>query len=123
VLISLPACDWAGPASAGSSAARDKGRREANETAAAGTLRLREYPPTPASAQHGEYIDLLKEKGIGYQVLSLPAGVADADFRAEIAGWNEVMQAEITKKFGPTVLADLLEEANKRWEERVKNRK
>jgi len=96
---------------------------EANESVAAGSLKLREYPPLPSPAQHGEYIALLKEKGIGYEVMGLPPGVADADFRAEVAGWNEVMRAEIQKKFGPTFLADLHEEANRRWEDRVKGRK
>jgi hypothetical protein len=126
-LLALPACFRAAPtggqAGARAPAAREKGVREANESIATGVLKLKEYPPTPASAQHGEYIALLKEKGIGYEVLDLPPGVTDADFRAEVAGWNEVMGAEIQRKFGPTILADLREEANRRWEEKVKGRK
>lgn len=110
-------------ATAKSLAPREKGLREAAESVAAGVLKLREYPPTPASAQHGEYIQLLRASGIGYEVLNLPAGVSDADFRAEVAGWNEVMQAAIGKKFGPTFLGDLQEEANRRWGERAKGRK
>lgn len=125
--FAVPACFQArstGPAAVRSAAAaREKGVREASGSAAAGVLSLREYPPTPASAQHGEYITLLKEKGIGYEVQHLPPGVADADFRAEVGGWNEVMQAEIQKKLGPTILGDLNEEASRRWEERVKGRK
>jgi hypothetical protein len=126
-LCALPACFRAtsttGVTKSGSPAAQQKGVREATESVAAGVLKLKEYPPLPAPAQHGEYIKLLQEKGIGYEVMSLPTGVADADFRAEIQGWNEVMQAEIQKKLGPTFLADLREEANKRWEEKVKGRK
>ena len=105
-------------------AARDRGAREAAKAVAAGTLRLKEYPPPPASAVHGEYIKLLQEKcGVGYESLSLPPGIAEADFRAEVAGWNEVMTAEINRKFGAGILGQLREEAQRRWEERVKGRK
>jgi hypothetical protein len=125
-LLALPACFQAartGGAAGQTLAAREKGARQANESIAAGVLLLKEYPATPASAQHGEYVKLLKEKGIGYEVPALPTGVTDADFRAEVEGWNQAMTAEIQRKFGPTFLADLHAEADKRWEEQVKGRK
>jgi hypothetical protein len=109
--------------SAGCTAApsfRDKGVREATEAIAAGKLKLKEYPALPSPAQHGEYIKLLKERcDVDYEVPMLPPGVADADFRAQIAGWNETMEAEIKRKFGAGILAELRQEADKRWQEKM----
>jgi hypothetical protein len=105
-------------------AAREKGAREAAEAVASGTLRLKEYPPPPASAVHGEYVKLLQEKcGVGYESRGLPPGVAEADYVEEVRGWNDVMAAEINRKFGAGILGKLHEEAQKRWEERVKGSK
>jgi hypothetical protein len=104
--------------------AHDKGVREATEAIAAGKLILKEYPPLPSPAQHGEYIQLLKERcGVDYQVPSLPPGVAEADFIQEVRGWNGTMEAEIRRKFGEGILGELRQEADKRWQEKTKSKK
>jgi hypothetical protein len=99
----------------GNPAARAKGAQEANDSIKAGRLKLKEYPPLPSPAWHGDYIRLLKDRcGVDYEVPALPAGVSEGDFIEEIRGWNEVMQAEIRKRFGQRILEELQEEARPR---------
>ncbi len=124
VLTFLAGCslDWDG-AGAGRAAARNKGAKAAAAAIAAGSITLRDYPPPPASAEHGEYIKLLRDRcGVGYEASDLPPGVAREDFVQEVQGWNAVMQAEIQRRFGPRILAELREEAHKRWQERAAGR-
>lgn len=97
----------------------DKGAKEATDAIAAGTLVLKEYPPLPSPAWQGHYIRLLKERcNVDYQVPELPKGVAEADFIQEIQGWNEVMTAEIRKRFGNDILKQLHEEAEAKWKKK-----
>jgi hypothetical protein len=105
----------------GASAGHAKGVADAKAAIAAGTLKLKEYPPLPSPAWQGEYVKLLKERcGVGYEVPGLPPGVAEADFIQEVRGWNETMQAAIEQKCGNGILAQLHEEAQKRWQEHVR---
>ena len=109
-----------GRAGADPSAALDKGRREAAEAIAAGALKLKEYPPLPSPAEHGEYVTLLRDRyGVGYEVPALPPGVGEADFAREVRGWNEVASAEVERRHGAGILQQLREEARRRWRERI----
>jgi hypothetical protein len=101
--------------STGSPEARAKGAKEAADAIAAGTLKLKDYPPPPSPAWYGEYIRLLKERHIEYEAPSLPPGVSDADFREEVRGWNDAMTAEINKRFGADLLQKLQKEAQAKW--------
>ena len=114
LVVVLAGCPAGGPS------AREKGAMEAAAALAAGTLELREFPPLPSPASHGEYITLLRERcGVAYSVPSLPPGVAHADFIQEVRGWNETMEAEIRRKFGADILGPLREEAGKRWQAKI----
>jgi hypothetical protein len=101
---------------ASSASPREKGKKEATDALAAGTLKLKEFPPLPSPAWHGNYIRLLKERGIDYEVPPLPKGVPEADFIEEIKGWNEVVTAEIEKRLGKNILGQLHDEAKAMWE-------
>src|SRR5262249_34962487 len=117
---SSPSVGVSGQSSATQTAAYEKGRKDATAAVAAGKLIIREYPPLPSPAEHGEYIRLLKERcGVGYEVPSLPPGVAEADFIEEVRGWNDVMQAEIRRKFGPDIFNQLNQDARKAWQARA----
>lgn len=99
---------------------RNKGAKEAADAIAAGNLKLKEYPPLPYPPGHQEYVALLRTRcGVEYEVPQLPPGVAEADFIQEVQGWNEVMQAEIRRKYGPGIFEQLQEEARKRWSEQL----
>jgi hypothetical protein len=99
----------------GNPASREKGAREAAEAIAAGKLLIKEYPPLPSPAWQANYIRLLKERcGVDYEVPQLPAGVSEADFREEIHGFNQVMQAEIRRRFGENVFEELQAESRQR---------
>jgi hypothetical protein len=113
MLMPLCGCESVATTSGRSaSAAHAKGVQEAREALAAGVLRLKEYPPLPSPLGHAEYIRLLKERcGVDYEVPELPKGTAEADFVQEIRGWNQVMEAEIRKRFGNDILQQLREEA------------
>ena len=114
-----PGCS-PGRAEVNPSAALDKGRGEATKAIAAGTLVLKEYPPLPSPAEHGEYITLLRERyGVGYEVPGLPPGATEADFAREVRGWNEVAEAEVERRHGMGVLQRLRAEARRRWQERA----
>jgi hypothetical protein len=100
--------------------AREKGAREAADAIAAGTLKLKEYPPLPSPPGHQEYVELLRERcGVGYEVPRLPPGVAEAGFIQEVRGWNEAVKAKVKQKHGAGIFEQLHEEARKRWQEKV----
>ena len=95
-----------------------KGVAQATDAIAKDTLLLKEYPPLPAPAWHGDYIKLLRERcKCDYQVINadnLPKDQVD-----EIKGWNETMTAELARRHGKTIIADLHAEAEKRWRGRI----
>jgi hypothetical protein len=95
-----------------------KGVAEATDAIAKEKLLLKEYPPLPAPAWHGDYIKLLQERcQCDYQVINgadLPKDQVD-----EIKGWNETMTAELARRHGKTIIADLHAEAEKRWRDRI----
>lgn len=43
----------------------------------------------------------------------------EADFVQDVQGWNERMEAEITRNFGADILQRLHEEARQRWQGKV----
>lgn len=101
---------------------RNKGINEATASIAIGVLLLKEYPPLPAPAWHGDYIKLLNEKcGCGYQVIDAPK--FSEELRDEVNGWNDTMKSELRRRFGDTIIVDLLEEAQKLWQDRVRKSK
>jgi len=102
-------------------AGHEKGAAEAAEVVAVGQLKLKEYPVLPYPPGHNYYTDLLRERcGVEYEVPKLPPGVADADFKQEVHGWNEVIEAEIKRKFGAGIFGQLQEEAKKTWQESLR---
>jgi hypothetical protein len=103
-------------AGAGNPSPRAKGAKDAADAIAAGTLKIKEYPPLPSPAWQGEYIRLLKERcNVDYEVPQLPKGMSEDDFRQEIQGWNETMTAEINMRFGDGTVGKLQEEAQAKW--------
>ncbi len=99
--------------------AREKGVKDAKTAIAAGKLTIKDYPPPPSPAYYAEYIRMLRERGIEYEVPSLPPGVSEAAFIQEVRGWNETMEAEIDRQFGYGTLGNLRAEAQKRWQEKI----
>jgi hypothetical protein len=100
--------------------ARGKGIADAKTALGKGVLLIKEYPPLPSPAEHGDYIKLLKEKcNCDYEVVGMTDTVYTADLIEEVAGWNDVMKAEIRSKHGATIIEDLQTEARKRWEART----
>jgi hypothetical protein len=96
-------------------AARARGEKEAAEEIAAGRLKIKEYPPLPAPAWHGDYVRLLKTRcGVDYQVPQLPPDVPENDFIEEIHGFNAVMMAEIRKRFGDHIFDELQDQVRPR---------
>jgi hypothetical protein len=101
---------------------RNKGITEATASIANNVLLLKEYPPLPSPAWHGDYIKLLKEKcNCGYQVIDAPK--FSEELRDEVAGWNDTMKMELRRRFGDTIVEDLLQESQKLWQDRVQNSK
>jgi hypothetical protein len=101
---------------------RNKGITEATASIANNVLLLKEYPPLPSPAWHGDYIKLLKEKcNCGYQVIDAPK--FSEELRDEVAGWNDTMKMELRRRFGDTIVEDLLQESQKLWQDRVRNSK
>jgi len=99
--------------------AREKGIREAKAAIADGTLKLKEYPPTPYPPGHGEYTALLRDEcGVEYEVVKDPyAGPGHSEeLIQEVRAWNETMRAEIMRKFGQDVFQRLHDEVKKRWD-------
>jgi predicted Zn finger-like uncharacterized protein len=96
-----------------------KGVAEARDAIAQNKLLLKEYPPLPAPAWHGDYIKLLKEEcNCDYQVIAAPKLAQDQ--QDEIKGWNQIMRAELRRRHGETIIDDLHKEAEKRWRDRGK---
>jgi hypothetical protein len=100
---------------------RAKGAADAPDAIAKGMLLLKEYPPVPGPAWHGEYIKLLKEKcNCDYEVVNAPK--LDKEQEAGIRDWNDAMRAELRARHGPTILEDLQKEAEQHWRDRVKKK-
>ncbi len=101
--------------SRGGAAAYRRGADAARALLAHGTLLIKEYPPLPYPAGYTEYIALLKARcGVKYEVPSLPQGADDAEFRREVGGWDDVMEAAIEQKFGKGTLARLQAEGRRK---------
>jgi hypothetical protein len=93
--------------------ARSKGRRDAEQDIAQGILKEKEYPPLPYSLQEINYIKLMKaECGVEREVISAPND--SKQLREEVAGYNEVMHAEIQRRFGADIIQKLRSKSNER---------
>jgi len=93
--------------------ARAKGRRDAEQDIAQGILKEKEYPPLPYSLQEINYIKLLKsECGVVREVINAPQD--SKEIREEVAGYNEVMHAEIQHRFGADIIQKLRAKAEGR---------
>jgi hypothetical protein len=90
------------------SPAAEEGRREAHADIRAGRLILRNYGF--AAGVVGPYAQLLKER-FGVQQRAVAGCVIDAELAAETRAYNDVMKAEIEKRFGAGVLETLRKEA------------
>ena len=96
---------------------RDKGGRAAERSIAADILKLREYPPLPYPPGHGEFVKLLRARcGVGWEVVRLSAGGSSVGLSQEVQGWNDVMRAEIRRRFGADIFTRLDEEARQQRE-------
>ena len=86
------------------SAAAAEGRREAETDIRDGKLMLRTYGY--AAGAKTKYAELLRER-LGVETVAVAGCVVDASIVAETAAYNEVMKAEIAKRFGPDALKSL----------------
>jgi hypothetical protein len=96
-----------------SGTADERGKKAAEQDIAAGVLRLKEYPPLPAPAWHGKFINLLKtECGVEWLVVQGPAD--SKDLRDEVNAYNAVMRAEIERRFEPGIIEKLQKQAQEK---------
>jgi hypothetical protein len=85
-------------------------KEAAEQDLANGVLKQKEFPPLPYSLQQMKYIKLIKEEcGVEWEVVRGPSD--SKELREEVAGYNEVMRAEIGRRFGGDVFAKLQEKA------------
>lgn len=71
-----------------------------------GILKQKEYPPLPSPAFHATYTRLLRtECGVAWEVVNSPK-YSEA-LRASVAGYNDVMRAEVEHRFGRDILKKL----------------
>jgi|SRR5947209_4768331 len=90
--------------------ARQRGRAAAEADIAAGMLKQKEYPALPYSKQQMDFLRLLKsECGVTNEVVPGPGD--SQELRAEVAAYNEVMAAEIRKRFGADIFQKLHDKA------------
>lgn len=88
-----------------------KGKADAEAEIARNKLLLKEYPPSPAPPWQGDYVKLLQERcKCDYQVIQGKLAKAQED---EIKGWNEAMNAELVRRHGANIIANLQDEAQK----------
>ena len=93
--------------------ARAKGRQDAEHDIAGGILKEKEYPPLPYSLQEINYIKLIKDEcGVQREVVNAPND--SKEIREEVAGYNEVMHAEIRRRFGADIIQKLRAKATER---------
>jgi hypothetical protein len=91
-------------------AARERGAEAARADITAGLLKQKEYPPLPYSKQQIEFLKLLRsECGVTNEVVSGPT--ESAAMRQEVAAYNDVMGAEIRRRFGADIFQKLHEKA------------
>jgi hypothetical protein len=90
---------------------RAKGTAEAQRDIGNNILKLKEYPPTPAPAWQAKYVELLKERcNVEYEVVQGPPGISET-LQAEVVAYNDVMKAEIERRFEVGILDRLRKEA------------
>lgn len=86
-----------------SEAAAIQGRADALKELAQGTLALETMGLPPVS--RGAYMDLLKQRH-GIQLRAVAGCIVTSTITGHARGFNEVMMAEIQKRFGPDALAN-----------------
>lgn len=93
------------------SQARAEGRREAAHDIAAGDLRLRTYGIFIPGAT-STFEDLLAAK-LGVKVDTVAGCLVTPELVARTAAYNEVVEAEIARRFGADAMDSLQKEANR----------
>ena len=88
-----------------------RGRFDAEQDIKAGRLILRTYGF--AAGGKSTYA-LLLEKRLGVRMRAVAGCVVSQEILAETAAYNEVMTAEIKRRFGPRILEDLQKEASRK---------
>ncbi len=91
-------------------AAYQQGKAAATRELAEGKLALETYGLPPVSRR--AYMDLLKQRH-GIQLRAVAGCIVNSTITGHARGFNEVMMAEIEKRFGPDALTKLIEEAEK----------
>ena len=85
---------------------RWKGMKAAVADLDKGGLQLNEYPRLPSPPFHSAYTRLLKtECGVAWKVVKSPK--YSATLRASVAGYHDVMRAEIEYRFRRDILKKL----------------
>ena len=93
--------------------AKTKGQQAAEQDIAQGILKEKEYPAMPYSLQEINYVKLMKEEcGVQRELVRAPND--SKEIRAEVAGYNDVMHAEIRRRFGGDIIQKLRAKAEKR---------
>ena len=89
-----------------------RGRAAAERDILEGQLRIRTYGlPSPSA---GLYRELLKEK-LGIDVVTVAGCVVNESLVAETDAYNTLMEAEISRRFGPDILQTIDREASERY--------
>ncbi|MDP7205518.1 MAG: hypothetical protein QGH11_08120 [Pirellulaceae bacterium] len=92
--------------------ARQAGAEAAGEAIERGEpLRRLEYPPLPYPPGHNIYTDLLKERCQVEWEIGRPGDMAEDIYIQHVQGWNSAVEEEIRKRFGPSIMEDLYQEA------------
>ena len=102
--------------------ARQDGAEAAREAIGRGEpLRLLEYPPLPYPPGHNIYTDLLKERCQVEWEIGRPGDLPEELYIQHVQGWNSAVEAEIRKRFGPSVMDDLYQESQQIFQEERDN--
>ena len=84
-------------------------------------LVLKEYPPLPYPPGHNIYTDLLEERCQVQWKLVRPGELPEELFIQQIKGWNVVIEEEIRKRHGATIMDDLYNESQQRFKQQRAN--
>ena len=93
--------------------ARLKGMKSAIADLEKGITKQKEYPALPYSPHYQDYIRLLKKEcGVEWQVIKSPGDSRKKKtLSEEVGGYNDVMRAEISHRFGSDIFEKLHKKA------------
>ena len=84
-------------------------------------LRLLEYPPLPYPPGHNIYTDLLKERCQVEWEIGRPGDLPEELYIQHVQGWNSAVEAEIRKRFGPSIMDDLYQQSQQIFQQQRDN--